>query len=627
MGNSLTSMKSKYCKCFKLKENDLIEKLIQKRNEVIKKNKKAKVKKVKQNPDNLETSRILMNIENELETLKTNFLKDTNNEDNLILYLNSLYSKNKSEYELYLLLYFNIISCEKKKKFVGNINSLKSSLDRFEALIDGLYNGEKIDEIKKNINYNDLGERNVLFEKNIISNNKDIIYLNKLFIDDKQEYEEELKIILSKRINSKVTLKNKEVYFQSLINYYSNKFLNNKDISLFHFKYMYLIIKRYLNDIKKKDVFSLEENNVFFMIFFSPIIAVKCMLLTHHYSDNINNTPSVLFNYEEIKGTLYVKNKKDNNIVLRITGGNIINKNIFENEMNFSQYIDKIPEIQENIIIKSVKPEFFQNYNFYTRNPIIWNFNKNLLKNIFKSETMKTLFLKIYPEVFNNSSYIFNENETFDELFKSIVFVPYSLEDSYGMTAKDFLIIFINGLPPENIDKISILNSSSSLQILGLHEVGAHWSSAYCSYFFQDNDLFNSVCYSNYPIKDLESEFISYNLKKLDGGNIIEKILFGKIMHETDIKEILFILCKNSYNNNYIEFNKNFRNVSTRELDDVYNEVIQDKDLKEYLNYLKIDLDYLKNISDPILGLKMKRNGDIIKSSLCNKEMRSRHNN
>ena len=627
MGNSLSSIKSKYCKCFKLRENDLIEKLIKNRNEVIKKNKKTKVEQKIQNPGDLETSKLIINIENELETLKTNFLKDTNNEENLILYLDSLYSKNKTEYDLNLLLYFNVISCEKKKKFVGNIKGFKSSLDKFEILIDGLYNGNEIHEIKENINYNDLGERNILFEKNIISINEDNINLNKLFINDKQKYEEELKRILSKRINSRVTLKNKEVYFQSLINYYSDKFLNKKDTSLFHFKYMYLIIKQYLNDIRKKNEFSLKENDVFFMIFFSPIIAVKCMLLTHHYNDEKTKGASTLFNYEEKNGTLYVKNKKDNRIVLQIDEGNIINKNIFENEMNFSQYIDKIPEIQENIIIKSVKPEFFQNYNFYTRNPIIWNFNKNLLKNIFKSKTMRTLFLKIFPEVFNNSSYIFDENETFDQLFKSIVFVPYGLEDSYGMTAKDFLIIFINGLPPENIDKISILNSSSSLQILGFHEAGAHWTSAYCSYSFQDNDLFNSVCYLNYPIEDLEKEFISYNLKKLDGGNIIEKILFGKIMHETDIKEMLFILCKHSYNCNFIEFNKNFKNASIRELDDVYNEVIKDNDLKNYLNFLKIDLDYLKNISDPILGLKMKRNGDIIKSSLCIKEMRSRHNN
>jgi len=239
MGNLLSSIKSKYCKCFKLRENDLIEKLIKNRNEVIKKNKKTKVEQKIQNPGDLETSKLIINIENELETLKTNFLKDTNNEENLILYLDSLYSKNKTEYDLNLLLYFNVISCEKKKKFVGNIKGFKSSLDKFEILIDGLYNGNEIHEIKENINYNDLGERNILFEKNIISINEDNINLNKLFINDKQKYEEELKRILSKRINSRVTLKNKEVYFQSLINYYSDKFLNKKDTSLFHFKYMY----------------------------------------------------------------------------------------------------------------------------------------------------------------------------------------------------------------------------------------------------------------------------------------------------------------------------------------------------------------------------------------------------
>ena len=627
MGNSLSSIKNKYCNCLKPKEKDLIDLLVKKRNEIIRK--KSVIKKVKQmtqNPDNLETSK-LMNIENELETLKTNFLKDTNNEDNLILYLDSLYSKNKTEYDFNLLLYFNVLSCEKKKKFVGNIKNFISSLDKFEILIDDLYNGKEIHKIKENINYKDLSERNILFEKNIISIHDNNINLNKLFIDKKQKYEEELKNILSKRINSRVTLKNKEVYFQSLINYYSNKFLDNKNANLFHFKYMYLMIKKYLNIIRKKNVFTVEENKVFFMIFFSPIIAVKCMLLTHHYNENKINVASTLFKYEENDGILYVINKKDNSLVLKIKEGNIINKNIFENEMDFSQYIDKIPEIQENIIIKSVKPEFFQNFNFYTRDLIIWNFNKNLLKYIFKSEMMESLFLYIFPEVFNNSIYIYNKNETFDDLFNSIVFVPYGLADSYGMTAKDFLIIFINGLPPENIDKISILNSSSSLQILGFNEVGAHWTSAYCSYSFQDNDLFNSVCYSNYPIHDFETKFIANNLKKLDGGNIIEKILFNRIMHETDIREMLFILCKHSYNNNYNEFNKNFRNVSARELEDVYNEVIKDNDLKEYLNYLHIDLDYLKNISDPILGLKMKRNGDIIRSTLCKKEMLSRHNN
>ena len=68
---------------------------------------------------------------------------------------------------------------------------------------------------------------------------------------------------------------------------------------------------------------------------------------------------------------------------------------------------------------------------------------------------------------------------------------------------------------------------------------------------------------------------------------------------------MLFILCKNSYNNSYQTFQKNFKNIAKRELDDVYNEIIEDDDLIYFLEDIHIDLNYLKNISDQIFGIKM----------------------
>ena len=165
---------------------------------------------------------------------------------------------------------------------------------------------------------------------------------------------------------------------------------------------------------------------------------------------------------------------------------------------------------------------------------------------------------------------------------------------------------------------INLVNGSSSFQIIGLHEIGAHWTSAYCSYNFKNKDLFKSVCYENFPIKELENQFKVKNLTKLNGGNIIEKLLFSRVLNETDIREMLFILCKNSYNNSYQVFQKNFKNITKRELDDVYNEMIKDDDLRDFLEDIHIDLNYLKNISDPIFGIKMKRNGEILRSSFCN---------
>lgn len=167
------------------------------------------------------------------------------------------------------------------------------------------------------------------------------------------------------------------------------------------------------------------------------------------------------------------------------------------------------------------------------------------MKYIFRSLTKKSLFSYIFPEVFQNKKYLFKKDEIFNKIFNSIIFVPYVLKESYAITNKRFLAIFINGLPPDNNEKINLMNSSSSFQILGLHEIGAHWVSAYCSYMFKNNDLFYSVCYENYRIKNLENEFNRKNLLKLDEGDIIEKLLFSRVMNNTDIREILFILCKN----------------------------------------------------------------------------------
>ena len=124
---------------------------------------------------------------------------------------------------------------------------------------------------------------------------------------------------------------NKEVYFQSLINYYSHHFLYGQEKTLFDFNFMYPIIKRYLNEIKKKDKFSQEEKNLFLIVFLSPIISKNCNILKKHYSKEIKDR---LFGYEQKDRLLYIKNI-NNNVIFTINDENMINKGIFESEMRF----------------------------------------------------------------------------------------------------------------------------------------------------------------------------------------------------------------------------------------------------------------------------------------------------
>ena len=96
---------------------------------------------------------------------------------------------------------------------------------------------------------------------------------------------------------------------------------------------------------------------------------------------------------------------------------------------------------------------------------------------------------------------IFNYDKTNREIEKSIIFVPYKLDEAYGATLKSFLKIFINRLPAAIPEKEILLNSSSSFQITGIHEIFGHWIYAYLTYKLNDNSFFKSLCYKNYEVK------------------------------------------------------------------------------------------------------------------------------
>ena len=602
-------------KCKKNREKELIEMLILHRNKII----KSKITKdlkilgqINKNPENLDNSNKSFIIEKEPLRYKTDFLNDTNNENNLMKYLNELKKFNIIEYEKILLLYFNVLSCENKTNLTGN-HKFISYIDKFELLIDDLYNNKDPNIIRNDINCGELIDRYILFEKGIIFNiHIDGKNLKILFNQNREEFNKILKSFLTEKINSKVTLQNKEVYFQNLTN---TKFINNNDDRT-EFFYIYNSIKECIKEIKSKEIFTEEDNRVFFIIFFAPIISSKLDLLIK--PNNLN----LFYKYEVVDGILYVKDKNSDNIIFTLNEGDKIDKTKLNKlliKASNTNFISKKEE--ERIIIKSLKLQYFQNYNFYTKSKDVWDFNIKLMKYIFQSPTMKSLFSYVYPEVYQNGKYIFNNIKILEELANSFIFVPYKLSNTYGFTLKDYLVIFINGLPPRENNKIQILNGSSSFQILALHEGAAHWTSAYCSYTLKNNDFYQSVCYEHFPLEQFKEEFERNNLIEANGGDILERILFSRSMDVTDIREMLFILCRNSYNGTYISFKQNFQKISKINLETVYNEVIKDNCLKEYLDHLKIDLEYLKEIKNKTFEMKMKRNGKFLRRSICFKEL------
>ena len=248
----------------KLSSDDLIKLLVDKRNHLL------SIKNAKSNE-------ISYN-EPELENLKDEFFRDVNNEKNLINYLDELkLNKYSKDYQKILTLYFDVLSCDNKKKY-SNIKgtNIIPNLKKFELMVDYLFIGKSIDSIKIDINYHDLSYRKILFENKIIS-----IYPNvDKILSSKEEkniidknFSKEIKLILKDRINSKITLDNEEIFFQFLIDLYASKFFYNKENNKNeryreNFLIMYNLIKFKIREIEKGDTRKMtkEKKILFFLL-------------------------------------------------------------------------------------------------------------------------------------------------------------------------------------------------------------------------------------------------------------------------------------------------------------------------------------------------------------------------
>ena len=579
----------------------------------------------------IEKRHILLNLEpiSTLERLpskdkvRNEFLENINNEEKLCLHLNELRNSNKKEYELNLFLYFDLLSPENKKKFTNE--NFKSNIDKFKEMIEQL----KHSNFPKENYSSKYDNRIILIEKNIIKifpritdlirkkkkiqNNKIQEFNNNKLIDNlEKQIKNEIDNLLNKRIHSKISLSNIEIFFQELIDIYVKTFSKKKGVKLkliqTNVSSIYNIIIDSIKQIEtNKNIshqYSSDEEKYYLLVFIAPIIG-------ENLKDFYNFSQRKLDNNEETFAFI----KEDNKLTVKYRGNNklhfpeynAINQNAiigkFENDFKMDLIIDDFS------IINCIKPNYFQQYNFYNYNREIQKFNDNLLSYILKSKTIKTLLDHLMPELKNTN--IFNDNKTINEIKESIIFVPYKLDEVYGVTVKSFLKIFINGLPPAFPEKEILLNSSSSFQIIGIHEICGHWICAYLSYKLNDNSFFKSICYKNYEVKGFEKEIQLFNLQKSDGGKIIEKILFSRVMEYTTIKEMLFILCKFSYDNDYITFKKKFKEVNEKDIKFLYDEVTKDYDLKIYLDFIGIDFEYLELLEKSEFNLKFKRNGKI----------------
>ena len=580
------------------------------------------------------TSDSLVLAEKKCKEVQEEFYRDINDESKLIKYLESLQSKeNKEKFEYELLLYFDSLSPINKTKFTG-INGFDSCIDIFKKIIKdlGLF---RANEIKKSKYFKDLS---ALSGRDKLLNSKDFSFKTKYSIQNEEKnYLNTANFINSfinnKRRQQKISLKNPELYFCSLLQSY---FSSIEIASQYRLKEigriassLYNPINSFLDRINQKEKFSDNEEKMIKILLFAPILGDNksdiYRLKISFDKDYIDNNEICLKNsindkliLKHIYHPLGEERKIENSFI--IEKPNIYNISLLKKDLLGE--LSFLEKISKRDLIPYVKLEHFQENNFYMHDNIYRQFNSILFKYILQSNTLRTLLSNFYP----NKIYIFDKEEIINELFNSIIFVPFPIYEGYCATNKKDLSIFINGLISSFFSPILYLSKSCSFIILGLHEGCSHWASAYYSFLYQDNSLYRSIKFSKELLidigfvdkddKDLEKKII--DLVKLDGGEILEIILFGRKLQYFTLNEALFLLCRKSYDVDYKTFNKNYREVNSKDFFVLFQEVIKDANLINLMKSFNIDWNFFQELfRENKLNFSFKRNGEIISNSRC----------
>ena len=580
------------------------------------------------------TSDSLVLAEKKCKEVQEEFYRDINDESKLIKYLESLQSKeNKEKFEYELLLYFDSLSPINKTKFTG-INGFDSCIDIFKKIIKdlGLF---RANEIKKSKYFKDLS---ALSGRDKLLNSKDFSFKTKYSIQNEEKnYLNTANFINSfinnKRRQQKISLKNPELYFCSLLQSY---FSSIEIASQYRLKEigriassLYNPINSFLDRINQKEKFSDNEEKMIKILLFAPILGDNksdiYRLKINFDKDYIDNNEICLKNsindkliLKHIYHPLGEERKIENSFI--IEKPNIYNISLLKKDLLGE--LSFLEKISKRDLIPYVKLEHFQENNFYMHDNIYRQFNSILFKYILQSNTLRTLLSNFYP----NKIYIFDKEEIINELFNSIIFVPFPIYEGYCATNKKDLSIFINGLISSFFSPILYLSKSCSFIILGLHEGCSHWASAYYSFLYQDNSLYRSIKFSKELLidigfvdkddKDLEKKII--DLVKLDGGEILEIILFGRKLQYFTLNEALFLLCRKSYDVDYKTFNKNYREVNSKDFFVLFQEVIKDANLINLMKSFNIDWNFFQELfRENKLNFSFKRNGEIISNSRC----------
>ena len=236
----------------------------------------------------------------------------------------------------------------------------------------------------------------------------------------------------------------------------------------------------------------------------------------------------------------------------------IIILNTSSDKEDFNCCYKYLTSAKKNInILQKDKDEFIRAFFEYKEKvEIEIKLIKQFYKNILPLQCFKSLFLDL---IGNDSCYPFdNQNFTDNFVDNNFEVLDIPIEKALGITDKFTMKIYfipflfkINNLNNYRVENGKNIIANASFIRTGNHGIGHNFTNFN---FYMEN--------CNISIETPRKKSLEF----CEGGYYIDLALFGKILHEINLEQSLYILNEKNYQKTYLDFQYGFNNINKEDL-------------------------------------------------------------
>jgi len=241
---------------------------------------------------------------------------------------------------------------------------------------------------------------------------------------------------------------------------------------------------------------------------------------------------------------------------------------------------------------------------YYNIKGILLNseFNHEEGNKIWKEFLSSPVLEELQSKLFLNKDNFFKQDKIISFYQNHSLYFPNWNEDFFALSHKDIFAMYFS--PRKLQENIPALSNSNILKLVLKafakvdiqHEWG-HTSSSFL-FFAPKTDYFDTP---KRKLKLYKGKEIQEDENIKEGGNIVEKLLYGRIINELNIKETVYILNGENYKKTLDNFLTDFMKLKSSSVKKVFEEALKNENIdqcvkdafKEYLNENK---NFRKNI-------------------------------